>query len=248
MQLFDKNKILQALLHPCSNNSNMLIVEQQQPIKKKSMQTLDSFPLSNHHSIKNFARSIIISIADSAVSMSRSGSIMNSSQNSRKSVDDVTSDMLSSNDDDEANRMVAQHYILRSAFDNVDFSAPIIKLLSDEDTVVLDVGCGSGTWTMETATQFPQAQFIGIDKKPLFPQHIKPKNCKFELFEITENISQVNLPFADATVDFIFQRDLNWGLTEASWLPLVREYFRILKPGGWIEIVEPVSHFMCYWL
>lgn len=154
--------------------------------------------------------------------------------------------MLSNNDEEETNRMVAQHYILRSAFDGVDFSAPIIKLLSEQDTVVLDVGCGSGTWTMETATRFPNAQFIGIDKKSLFPQHIKPRNCKFQLFEITENINQVRLPFDDASVDFIFQRDLNWGLTEATWLPLVTEYFRVLKPGGWIELVEPVSKCVYY--
>lgn len=242
MHLFDKTKILQSLLHPCSNNNSNMLIAEKQPVKKPSIQSIDSFPLSNHHSIKTFAKSIILSIADSGVSLSRSGSIMNSSSSSRKpSVDNITCDMLSSNDDEETNRMVAQHYILRSAFDGVDFSAPITKLLSEDDTVVLDVGCGSGTWTMETATRFPHAQFIGIDKKPLFPQYIKPRNCKFKLFEITDNIQQVKLPFDDASVDFIFQRDLNWGLTEAAWLPLVMEYFRILKPGGWIELVEPVS-------
>lgn len=250
MHSFDKTKLLQSLLHPCSNNNSNMLVTEKKLVKKPSIQSVDSFPLSNHHSIKFFAKSIILSIADSGVSLSRSGSIMNSSASSRKpSVDNITCDMLSSNDNEETNRMVAQHYILRSAFDGVDFSAPINKLLSEDDTVVLDVGCGSGTWTMETATRFPHAQFIGIDKKPLFPQYIKPRNCKFKLFEITDNIQQVKLPFDDASVDFIFQRDLNWGLTEATWLPLVTEYFRILKPGGWIELVEPVSsNGVCYWL
>ncbi|OAC99655.1 hypothetical protein MUCCIDRAFT_157280 [Mucor lusitanicus CBS 277.49] len=87
------------------------------------------------------------------------------------------------------------------------------------------------------ATQFPQAHFIGVDKQASFPHDIKPKNCHFKLFDI--NQSMVKLPFLDQSVDYIFQRDLNWNLSETTWLPLVKEFFRVLKPGGWIELVEP---------
>ncbi|CAO3654639.1 unnamed protein product [Mucor fragilis] len=179
--------------------------------------------LTSRLSIKSLTKAI----HDSGVSMSRSTS--------------ATSciDILPNNDTQELDRMVSQHYILRTAFDS-DYSAPIV-LPTDQErlgkVVVLDIGCGLGTWTMEMATQFPHVHFIGVDKQAYFPHDIKPKNCHFKLFDI--NQSMVKLPFLDQSVDYIFQRDLNWDLSEATWLPLVREFFRILKPGGWIELVEP---------
>lgn len=181
--------------------------------------------LTSRLSIKSLTKAI----HDSGVSMSRSTS--------------ATSciDILPNNDTQELDRMVSQHYILRTAFDS-DYSAPIV-LPTDQErlgkVVVLDIGCGLGTWTMEMATQFPHVHFIGVDKQAYFPHDIKPKNCHFKLFDI--NQSMVKLPFLDQSVDYIFQRDLNWDLSEATWLPLVREFFRILKPGGWIELVEPVT-------
>lgn len=247
MHIFDKDKIVQAFLQTWSskqNNSDKLIVEQQQQfVRKNSIETLGSTCSSNQHSIKHFAKTVLTSIADSGISLNRTGSVItHSASDSRHSAESSSSlDILSPNEDEEADRMVSQHYTLRAAFDGMDFSAPVVPLLSKKDTVILDIGCGSGTWTMEIATQFPAATFIGLDKKPLFPRYIKPKNCQFLLCDITINNGKVNLPYDDCSVDYIFQRDMNWGLTEAIWLPLMKEYYRILKPGGWIELVEPVN-------
>ncbi|KAG0192846.1 hypothetical protein DFQ28_007456 [Apophysomyces sp. BC1034] len=137
-----------------------------------------------------------------------------------------------SQDDDEQDRTVAQHYILRTAFEG-DFSAPVRQAL-DKGCVVLDVGCGPGTWTMEMSTEFPNSTFIGIDHQSFFPREIKPKNCLFRSCDVT----QLPLPFPDNSIDYIFQRDLNWGLLAHMWSPLVKEYLRILKPGGWLELME----------
>lgn len=180
--------------------------------------------LTSRLSIKSLTKAI----HDSGVSMSRSTSLASHIE------------ILPNSDVQELDRMVSQHYILRTAFD-ADYSAPIALSADPESSskvVVLDIGCGSGTWTMEMATQFPQAHFIGVDKQASFPHDIKPKNCHFKLFDI--NQSMVKLPFLDQSVDYIFQRDLNWNLSETTWLPLVKEFFRVLKPGGWIELVEPV--------
>lgn len=136
----------------------------------------------------------------------------------------------------EQDRMVAQHYVLRTAFDGEDFAAPIHSAL-DKGLVVLDVGCGSGTWTMEMAAAFPNSTFIGLDRSNCFPQDIKPKNCYFRALDIM----QLPLPLPDNSVDYIFQRDLNWYMLADMWNPLVKEYMRILKPGGWVELVELVS-------
>jgi 2-polyprenyl-3-methyl-5-hydroxy-6-metoxy-1,4-benzoquinol methylase len=141
-------------------------------------------------------------------------------------------------DNDEQDRMVAQHYLLRTAFSS-DFKSPVKSLLK-KGAVVLDVGCGTGTWTMEMSTAFPRSTFIGIDQASCFPKDIKPRNCHFRTCGPLVP-QQFPLPFPDNSIDFIYQRDLNWGLAGQTWQPLLQEYQRILKPGGWIECVEPVS-------
>lgn len=187
-------------------------------------------------SFKNLARMI----SDSGISLSRSNSSVipsskNSSMNSQFSPQPPFGCAYSHNNDQE----VSQHYILRTAF-NGDYSSSIIPLHNkNKKLIVLDIGCGYGTWTMEMATQFPNAHFIGMDTYSNFPNDIKPRNCHFKLFHI--NHKQVQLPFLDNSIDYIFQRDLNWDLPESTWLPVLQECFRILKPGGWIEIVEPVK-------
>jgi hypothetical protein len=144
---------------------------------------------------------------------------------------------LLTQDNDEQDRMVAQHYLLRTAFGS-DFRPPIRTQLQ-KGIVVLDVGCGPGTWTMEMSTAFPKSTFIGIDQSAFYPRDIKPRNCHFRT--CGSLVEQQELPFPDNSIDYIYQRDMNWGLTGQTWQPLLLEYQRILKPGGWIECVEPVS-------
>ncbi|ORE13553.1 S-adenosyl-L-methionine-dependent methyltransferase [Rhizopus microsporus] len=138
-------------------------------------------------------------------------------------------------DNTEQDRMVSQHYLLRTAFGS-DFCAPTRPQL-EKGIIVLDIGCGSGTWTMEMSTAFPKSTFIGIDKNACFPKDIKPRNCHFRTCD-TLHPQQLFLPFPDNSIDYIFQRDLNWGLNAQMWQPLLQECLRILKPGGWIEFVE----------
>lgn len=139
----------------------------------------------------------------------------------------------------EQDRLVAQHYIWRTAFDG-DFSAPIRQYLETKSAIVLDMGCGPGTWTMEMATEFPRSTFIGIDLAKHYPRDIKPRNCHFHAIDFMPGF-QPKLPLPDNSVDYIFQRDLNWDMAAHMWKPLVKEYLRVLKPGGWIELREPVS-------
>jgi hypothetical protein len=144
-------------------------------------------------------------------------------------------------DNDEQDRMVAQHYLLRTAFGS-DYNTPIKSLLQ-KGIVVVDVGCGPGTWTMEMSTAFPKSTFIGVDANAFFPQDIKPRNCHFRTCGslLVGSDAVVSLPFPDNSIDYIYQRDMNWALNFQTYQPLLLELQRILKPGGWIEFVEPVN-------
>ncbi|ORZ12241.1 S-adenosyl-L-methionine-dependent methyltransferase [Absidia repens] len=146
----------------------------------------------------------------------------------------ATSYPLTQNSYEEQDRMVAQHYLLRTAFHEKDYMASGMASSLKQGCIVLDMGCSTGTWTMELATAYPNSHFIGLDQLALFPRDIKPKNCHFATCDLT----CLPLPIPDASVDYIFQRDMNWALMASQWPLLIKEYLRILKPGGWIELME----------
>ncbi|KAG2219221.1 hypothetical protein INT45_004581 [Circinella minor] len=141
-------------------------------------------------------------------------------------------------DDDESDRIVIMHFMLKYAFNNSSYKAPVTDLLNctTSRSQVLDIGCGPGTWVLEMASSFPDADFHGIDLCPMFPNSIKPSNARF----IQHNMLET-LPFADNSLDYIHMRVMLCNLTQAQLIRLLAEISRILKPLGFIEIVD-VEH------
>lgn len=80
---------------------------------------------------------------------------------------------------------------------------------------------------------YPQSTFHGVDAYPVFPSEVKPANCHFYLANVADH-----LPFPDNYFDFIHQRLLLFGLTRNDWRRTIQELLRVLKPGGWLEIIE----------
>ncbi|KAJ3034067.1 hypothetical protein HDV00_005465 [Rhizophlyctis rosea] len=138
------------------------------------------------------------------------------------------------NDDEEMDRLHLQHYIMRLLFGG-NFSAPVKEALRKPGAKVVDLGCGSGIWAMETATEFPQTTITALDMSPVQPTTVKPKNLTFT----TGDLTSLPLPFADNTFDFVYMRFLVAGLRAEHWPLLINEMVRITKPGGWIEMMEP---------
>jgi ubiquinone/menaquinone biosynthesis C-methylase UbiE len=93
--------------------------------------------------------------------------------------------------------------------------------------------CGAATWLLEMATEYPACSFTGIDISPMFPTEIKPRNVQFMQRNAVEG-----LPFPDETFDFVFMRIMYLSFTKEQWENVVRELSRVLKPGGWIELME----------
>ncbi|KAI8638158.1 hypothetical protein BD408DRAFT_394526 [Parasitella parasitica] len=137
-------------------------------------------------------------------------------------------------DDDESDRLMTMHYILKATFQG-NFTAPVYNMLenSNTKTKVLDIGCGSGTWILEMATEFPNAEFYGIDDCPLFPNHIKPNNSHFRLHDVLEG-----LPYPDSEFDYVHMRMMIYYFSPEELSQLMSEISRIMKPGGYFEIVD----------
>ncbi|RUS29371.1 S-adenosyl-L-methionine-dependent methyltransferase [Jimgerdemannia flammicorona] len=136
------------------------------------------------------------------------------------------------NDATESDRMMLEHFMLREMFQGRNFHAPIGKALK-AGIKVLDFGCGPGTWSLEMATDYPNSQFIGIDIADGFPESIRPINCEFRIVNVRHQ-----LPFEDMSFDYIFIRNMAFTIAQTDLPEVFQEIFRILRPGGVVEMVE----------
>ncbi|ORE03395.1 S-adenosyl-L-methionine-dependent methyltransferase [Rhizopus microsporus var. microsporus] len=137
-------------------------------------------------------------------------------------------------DDDEADRLMTMHYILKAMF-QWNFISPIHESFSSgEKLKVLDIGCGPGTWIMEMATEYPNSDFYGLDECSLFPASIKPANAHFQIHDILKG----PLPFEDEMFDFVYMRSMMIYLLPEELATLLSEIHRVMKPGAYLEVVD----------
>ncbi|CEP15307.1 hypothetical protein [Parasitella parasitica] len=106
-------------------------------------------------------------------------------------------------------------------------------------TRVLDVACGSGVWLLEMATEYPHAQFYGIDVASIFPQCIKPPNTTFQQHDL---LDKDGFPYPEEHFDYIHMRLVYNCFSKADLKFVLAEVNRILKPGGYVEIrdLDPI--------
>lgn len=133
------------------------------------------------------------------------------------------------NDLTESDRLDAQHYIVRFVFKG-NYNVPLDP---EANLKILDVATGTGVWALEMAHEFPNAEVHGVDISAIFPATIKPSNCHFQLCNILDG-----LPFPDNHFDFIYQRLLVYALSPAQRRQVNAELLRVLKPEGYLQLVE----------
>ncbi|KAI8880407.1 S-adenosyl-L-methionine-dependent methyltransferase [Backusella circina FSU 941] len=83
------------------------------------------------------------------------------------------------------------------------------------------------------ATDYPTAQFTGIDVVSLFPQEIRPANVNFKQEDVLTGLS-----FEDKTFDFVQMRLFGFQFNKAQWATSLKEAYRVTKPGGYIQLLE----------
>ncbi|EOD51934.1 S-adenosyl-L-methionine-dependent methyltransferase [Neofusicoccum parvum] len=129
------------------------------------------------------------------------------------------------NDELEQDRLDLQHTMWRMIHSGALHMSPV------PDTVgsVLDVGCGTGVWTIQFAEEHPNAHVIGTDLSPVQP-HFVPPNCEF-LVDNAEREWAFTRRF-----DFIHARMLCMGMHD--WPRFFRQCWDNLNPGGWLELRE----------
>ncbi|KAF7731423.1 hypothetical protein EC973_000231 [Apophysomyces ossiformis] len=137
-------------------------------------------------------------------------------------------------DDEEADRLSALHSAIKFVHgDNLLGAAKAFLSESIDVARVLDVGCGAGTWIMDTAADYEDHEFIGIDVADMFPKSVMPPNVHFIKHDILKG-----LPFPDRSMDIVHMRLMQLAFRTYEWPFIVSEIYRVLKPGGYVQIVE----------
>jgi SAM-dependent methyltransferase len=108
----------------------------------------------------------------------------------------------------------------------------------DEQTIerVLDIGCGPLSWSIDFAKTHPNAQVIGMDYVNMLPPEIAmdlPTNCQLLIHNCIKDF-----PYDDASVDLCHVRFMNVSLTMDQYCKMVSHCWRVLKPGGYLELME----------
>ncbi|KAJ1568178.1 hypothetical protein HK405_003375, partial [Cladochytrium tenue] len=123
------------------------------------------------------------------------------------------------------------HIAIRGMFGGL-FHTPQKTLFEGGGAKILDVGCGPGSWTLDMATTFPAASFVGADIVSYDHQNL-PSNVVFQKENVLEGLS-----FPDNTFDLVYQRALLLAVQTHQWPGVIRELARVTKPGGYIQLVD----------
>lgn len=134
--------------------------------------------------------------------------------------------------EDEIDRQTVEHFTFKLAFKQ-NFVAPVDNVLTTGGARCLDVGTGMGIWVMEMSADFPNSEFIGVDKFPTFPAEVYPRNAEFLIMDATKP-----WPYKDGTFDLVQQRMLAHSYKRDDWDLVLKEMLRVTKPGGWVQLVE----------
>ncbi|KAI9744019.1 MAG: hypothetical protein M1818_002753 [Claussenomyces sp. TS43310] len=102
---------------------------------------------------------------------------------------------------------------------------------------IIDLGTGTGIWAIEMAERFPSAIVTGVDLSPIQPSWVPP-NVKFTVDDIEDRFVYPINHF-----DMIHIRNVIHHLRDVP--QLLRQCYRHIKPGGWMEIQEHEINLYC---
>ncbi|PGG95279.1 hypothetical protein AJ79_10145 [Helicocarpus griseus UAMH5409] len=126
------------------------------------------------------------------------------------------------NDEREQERLDLVHYAIYYLFDEKLFLAPF----NPEGKSILDIGTGTGKWSIEMGDMYTSADMTGVDLSPIQPRWTPP-NVKFIVEDIEDD-------WIDSEkYDFIHCRYMMGSIKD--WPKLIRKFYEHLKPGGFVE-------------
>lgn len=105
---------------------------------------------------------------------------------------------------------------------------------------MLDIACGPGGWVLQAAQEHPTVEVIGIDASVQLVDYARAQakarglhNARFQNMDALQP-----LDFADNSFDLVNSRALVAFMYPQAWTTLLKEMYRICRPGGAIRMTE----------
>jgi len=103
---------------------------------------------------------------------------------------------------------------------------------------VLDLGCGTGTMTIQIKQRYPQIELTGLDGDPSILQIASRKAKATGVGIRWEEGLAYDLPYPTASFDRVVSCLMIHHLTAPNKLKAFQEVFRILKPDGEFHLLD----------
>jgi ubiquinone/menaquinone biosynthesis C-methylase UbiE len=108
-----------------------------------------------------------------------------------------------------------------------------------DDDSILDIGCGTGTLTIELARLAHKGKVVGIDSSIEMLERAREKTLS------ANNIALINIPAQK--LDFKEEFDLVYSNSALQWIKeqedVIAKTYRALKPDGRIAVQHPAKDF-----
>ncbi|KAL5601219.1 uncharacterized protein BROUX77_005468 [Berkeleyomyces rouxiae] len=141
------------------------------------------------------------------------------------------------NDDPEQERDALKHMLLLELTNGQLFHAPLGQHGAPDPQRIIDLGCGTGRWTIDVGEAFPAAEVIGIDLSPIMPEWLPP-NVRFMVDDIEDEEWLHGSNF-----DLVYIRHVMALIRSPE--TVMKNSFDNIAPGGWIECTEFDGFLMC---
>ncbi|KAI5838204.1 S-adenosyl-L-methionine-dependent methyltransferase [Morchella snyderi] len=137
------------------------------------------------------------------------------------------------NDETEQERLDIIHHIYLLLLDDKLHLAPI----DPHPQKILDIGTGTGIWAIDVGERYPSAQVIGTDISPIQPSWVPP-NVEFQIDD-----AELDWTFKKDSFDLVHIRHMGGAIKD--WNVLMKQAYRVCKPGGWIDCAEYEMDIFC---
>lgn len=106
---------------------------------------------------------------------------------------------------------------------------------------VLDIGCGAGSWIIETAEKYPTLSLVGIDINQRMIDYAREQALTHQVNERVKFQSMdalLALGFPSESFDLVHLRLGLSFLRTWDWSKLLTEILRVTRPGGMLRVTD----------